>query len=460
MRSAGFGASQKQMTVLAVASLLLLSLSPMFWSTTDSRDVLTPSEADSAFTGVVDPWTDGDQPWPQSGRNAERTSYGPAHSPDGGAGTGAPADAAELASVVDPAVNWVYGSYGISTDALGTPVADLSAQIVTEEAAAERCGADSLFTIIVQTVVVGGSDHSVMRIIEGEDADLAWEVDLGATEDVKASPVVVDLDDDGMQEVLVVYDAAGTMYVDAYSPRLHCSVTGWSSGGSKSGELLWTYSDDALRISSSDGPYTSSLFGGHKPTTQPLLADLDLDGDAELVLAAIDEISENPVIVALPLGANGVPTPLWESTLQDGSHPSDPAFAQVDDETAYVLLTTTQASSGAMWVWKLDSTNGDQKWGGLSLTNLDGDSDVPHIRLPGPIVANLDSDASPEMIITIPTDADGSTTVDGAEYRGLEIDDGSEIWSFEAVNGYADAPPLAVDTDDDGVIDRVCWITW
>jgi len=460
MRSAGFGASQKQMTVLAVASLLLLSLSPMFWSTTDSRDVLTPSEADSAFTGVVDPWTDGDQPWPQSGRNAERTSYGPAHSPDGGAGTGAPADAAELASVVDPAVNWVYGSYGISTDALGTPVADLSAQIVTEEAAAERCGADSLFTIIVQTVVVGGSDHSVMRIIEGEDADLAWEVDLGATEDVKASPVVVDLDDDGMQEVLVVYDAAGTMYVDAYSPRLHCSVTGWSSGGSKSGELLWTYSDDALRISSSDGPYTSSLFGGHKPTTQPLLADLDLDGDAELVLAAIDEISENPVIVALPLGANGVPTPLWESTLQDGSHPSDPAFAQVDDETAYVLLTTTQASSGAMWVWKLDSTNGDQKWGGLSLTNLDGDSDVPHIRLPGPIVANLDSDTSPEMIITIPTDADGSTTVDGAEYRGLEIDDGSEIWSFEAVNGYADAPPLAVDTDDDGVIDRVCWITW
>ena len=113
-----------------------------------------------------------------------------------------------------------------------------------------------------------------------------------------------------------------------------------------------------------------------------------------------------------------------------------------------------------MWVWKLDSETGDQKWGGLSLSNLDGDSDVPHIRLPGPIVANLDSDSTPEMIITIPTDADGSSSVDGAEYRGLEIDDGSEIWSFEAVNGYADAPPLAVDTDDDDVIDRVCWVSW
>lgn len=421
---------------------------------------LTQLDESKAFTGIIEPWSDGEQPWPQPGRLAQRTSVGPAHSPDGGAGSGSPADAVELASVVDPVVNWVYGSYSIGTDALGTPVADLSGQIDTEDAAAERCGGDSLFTIIIQTVAVGGNDHSVMRIVEGEDADLAWEVDLGATEIVKASPVVVDLDDDGSQEVIVVYDAAGTMYVDAYSPQLQCSVTGWSSGGSKSGELLWTYSDDSLRISSSEGPYTSSLFGGHNPTTQPLLADLDLDGDAELVLAAIDEISDNPVVVALPLAANGAPTPIWESTLQDGSHPSDPAFAQVDDETGYVLLTTTLASSGAMWVWKLDSETGDQKWGGLSLSNLDGDSDVPHIRLPGPIVANLDSDSTPEMIITIPTDADGSSSVDGAEYRGLEIDDGSEIWSFEAVNGYADAPPLAVDTDDDDVIDRVCWVSW
>jgi len=460
MRSADFGRFGEQKAVLAVACLLLLSISPMIHDSEKDSESLTQFDDSQAFAGIIEPWSDGDQPWPQPGRLAQRTSVGPAHAPDGGAGSGAPTDAAELASVVDPVVNWVYGSYSIGTDALGTPVADLSGQIDTEEAAAGRCGGDSLFTIIIQTVVVGGNDHSVMRIVEGEDADLAWEVDLGATEIVKASPVVVDLDDDGSQEVIVVYDAGGTMYVDAYSPQLQCSVTGWSSGGSKSGELLWTYSDDSLRISSAEGPYTSSLFGGHNPTTQPLLADLDLDGDAELVLAAIDEISDDPVIVALPIAANGAPTPIWESTLQDGSHPSDPAFAQVDDETGYVLLTTTQASSGAMWVWKLDSETGDQKWGGLSLSNLDGDSDVPHIRLPGPVVANLDSDSTPEMIITIPTDADGSSSVDGAEYRGLEIDDGSEIWSFEAVNGYADAPPLAVDTDDDDVIDRVCWVSW
>ena len=411
-------------------------------------------------TGIIEPWTGLDQPWPQPGRDPGRLSVGPAHSPDGGAGFDSPSNASELTSVVNPVVNWMYGSYSVSTDALGTPIADMKGQLTTEPDAEQRCGGSSLYTILIQTVSVSGSDHSFLRIIEGEDASLAWEVDLGATEIVKASPLVVDMDDDGKQEIIVVYDAAGTLHVDAWSPQLECSVTGWSSGGSHSSELLWTYTDDSLMISSTNAPYALTEAAGHLPTTQPLLADLDLDGDAELVIAAIDEVSESPVVIALPLGVNGVPTTIWESTLQDGSHPSDPAFAQIDEDTGYVLLTSTLASSGAMWVWKLDSETGDQKWGGLSLSNLDGDSDVPHIRLPGPIIAELDGTSGPEMVITIPTDADGATGVDGAEYRGLEIDDGTELWSFEAVNGFADAPPIMIDTDEDDVHDRACWVTW
>ena len=182
--------------------MLLMSLSPVLMQFDAPVRMQTGD-------GTQSTWSDGGQPWPQSGRTPGRVADVPAHSPDGGAGNGTPADAAELMSIVEPAVNWVYGSYSVSTDALATPIADLSASVTKDEAAAERCGGSSLFTILVQTD--SNSDHTFLRIVEGEDADLAWWVDLGLTEYVKAAPVVVDVDGDGMQEVLVAYDASGTL---------------------------------------------------------------------------------------------------------------------------------------------------------------------------------------------------------------------------------------------------------
>ena len=437
---------------LGVALLLLMSVSPALVH-------FDPSFKMETGGGTDEPWTDGDQPWPQSGRTPDRVADVPAHSPEGGAGNGTPADATNLMSIVEPVVNWVYGSpdgYPYSTDALATPVADLSASVTKDEGSSERCGGSSLYTILVQTDE--NSDHTYLRIVEGEDADLAWEVDMGLTEYVKAAPVVVDVNDDGIQEVLVAYDAAGTLYLDAWSPQLSCSVTGWSSSGDSS-QLLWSWSDESLMISGEATSFTNGL-AGNKPTTQPLLADLDLDGDAEMIIAAIDEVSDEPVVVALGLSDSGANL-LWEAALDRGSHPSDPAFAQTDPTTGYVLLTTTQEASGAMWVWKLDSDTGDSNWDGLTLGNSDGDTEAPHIRLPGPIIAELNGDTDDlEMILTIPTDVDGFNGQDGAEFVGMEIGTGDVLWSFEASNGYADAPPVATDTNGDGQHDRVCWVTW
>ncbi len=410
-------------------------------------------------------WEDGEQPWPQSGRTPDRQSTPPSHSPDGGAGIESPGNNSELLSIVNPVINWQYSNYAFSTDALATPVADLSESIISDEESLERCGGDSLFIIIIQTEDVGGAPHSFLKIIEGEDADLAWEVDLGEITDsgrdeIKASPVVVDLDFDGKQEIIVSYDLSGTFYVKAFSPELTCSVTGWSPGGSHATELLWTYSDSTLMIGSNDGPYTGTTRGGHKPTTQPLLADLDLDGSAELVLSLIEKNNEEPVILALDITGTSA-TSLWEKTLDKGTHPSDPAFIQTDENTAFVVLTSVQSTTSAMWLWKLDALDGDSNWDGKSLDNLNGfDSDVPHIRLPGPVIANLDSDSAMELVVTIPSDFDDNGAAYGAEYYGIEISDGTQIWDFEASNGYADSTPIVIDTDDDGDHDRVCWITW
>ena len=239
---------------------------------------------------------------------------------------------------------------------------------------------------------------------------MAWEVNLGQTETVKASPMIVDIDGSAGPEILVVYDLVVgsdvTLRVDAWSPRLVCDVTGWSPSGSHDSQLLWNWEEPDLMISSEEGPYTGSIWGGHKPTSQPLLADLDLDGDAELVISAIRESDNSPKVVAINLPSSGSPTKIWDKSLRYGSHGSDPVFVQTDDDTAYVMLTTTESTNGAMWLWKLDSSSGDPSWDGKSLGNLDGDSNVPHIRLPGPIVANLDQDSSPEIIVTIPTDSD------------------------------------------------------
>ncbi len=444
--------SRLRHAALGVALLLAMSLSP-------SLSFYDISHRAETGDGTQDPWTDGGQPWPQSGRTSDRLAVVPAHGPDGGAGDGSPQNVAQLKSIVEPAVNWMYGSYTIGTDALSTPIADFSASITAGEGASERCAGSSLFTIIVQKT--SSSDPTYLRIIEGEDAELAWEADLGQTEYVKAAPLIADVDGDGMQEVLVVYDdSAGDLRIDAWSPRLTCSVTGWSSS-SDSSELMWSWTDTSLFISSPDGPYASSALGGHKPTTQPLLADLDFDGDAELVIAAIEDSSDNsPQVIALGLSDTGA-TLLWDITLDKGTHPSDPAFARTDDSTGFVLLTTIQDSTGSMWVWKLDHDDGEDNWGGYSLGPGESNSDsAPHVRLPGPIIANLDSQSDPEMILTIPTDADGQSSVDGAEFIGMEIGDASEIWSFEASNGFADAPPTAIDTDGDGQHDRVCWVTW
>ena len=154
-------------------------------------------------------WIDGNQPWPQFGRTSDRISDVPSHSPLGGAGFDIPINATELLSVVDPEINWQFEGYDIGTDSFATPVGDFKNSITKSLEAEERCGNSFLFIIIIQTEDFGGTDHSILKIIEGEDADVAWQVDLGPTEKIKTSPGIVDIDEDGKQEIIVAYDSGG-----------------------------------------------------------------------------------------------------------------------------------------------------------------------------------------------------------------------------------------------------------
>lgn len=445
------GALHLPVFIALLAALLILQI---FTPMANFHHALkaTDSSENAARQGEI--WTDGGQAWPQFGRTPGREALTPAHSP------ATPTPAGYLASITDPVLNWRHYSasdYGVDT--LATPVGDFTGNIDVSGNAVERCGAGRLSVVLIDRRDIGGDMHAFMKIVDGDTSATMWEQDIGSADPVKAGAVILDVDGDGDLEVVIAYDANGQMSVELWAPDITCDETGWKPGGGHTTERMWRYTHPSLSMGA-DGPYDGSSVGEHHPTAQPLLADLELDGTPELVLALYDDANDDPYALALPLPMSGTPSPLWEVQLNKGTHASDPAWVQLDSVNSAILLTTIDYDSGSMWVWRLSGASGSPEWGGASLNNMDGGTDAPHVRLPGPVITQLDSDAAWEMIVTIPTDLGGSTTADGAEYVGMEVTNASQIFSFNAVNGYADAPPTPVDSDDDGITDRICWVTW
>ncbi|MCH1537406.1 MAG: hypothetical protein L7S48_03250, partial [Candidatus Poseidonia sp.] len=247
---------------------------------------------------------------------------------------------------------------------------------------------------------------------------------------------------------------------DVWSPRLTCTESNWASSG-HSNELLWSYSDADVRIGS-PSPHFATANSDHKAVTQPLLADLELDGTPELVLAVVDDPNDNPtpMVNAYALENLQPSDAEWSVNLDRGTHPSDPVWAQLDGSTTSVLLTTIDGNTGNMWIWKIDGDSGSLDWERVAIQGTDSDSDSPRLRLPGPVITQLDGDDAPEMVLTVPTDPNGRTSGNGARYIGMEITSTTEVFNFRAQNGYADAQPLPLDTDEDGISDRLCWVTW
>ena len=410
----------------------------------------------NALNTSGDHWNPVEQPWGQYGGVPTRNGSMPAHSSDGGPGTGSVDLVTSLASIDDPVINWVGLDDGVGSDAYGSIIGNFSSNLEISLGARDRCTPLGLFAVVLHDSTESSSTK--LSLIAGDDASIAWQVDLGSTKSARSTPVLADVDLDGTTEIVVVYDTDTSLNVDVWSPELTCDESGWQTGG-HSNEVEWSWADSDLRIGITS-PHAPTRESNHLSVTQPLLADLELDGQPELVLSVVDVNSEDPQIMSIPLGSSTPTAPNWEVILDRGTHPSDPAWAQLDASNTAVIATTIDENSGNMWIWRLDGTTGSNSWGRVAITGTDTDSDSPRLRLPSPVVTQLDSDAAPEMILTIPTDSNGRTTGYGARFVGMELTSTQEIFSFRAQNGYADAQPLPIDTNDDGIHDRLCWVTW
>ncbi len=437
--------------IVPLLLLILSSLSPLLLNHGDTRNHLEKPQ-DVAFSSTNESWGGQTQPWGQYARTPTHNGTMPPHSPNGGPGEGSVDDVTIFGSIDSPVINWVGFENGV--DAYGSIIADFSQSITANNAALERCGEDELFAV---TVSKDGGE-SRLTILSGDDAKTAWEVNLGQTNDIRSTPIVHDINDDGKPEIIVVYDTSSALQVEMWSPELTCSESGWQKNG-HSNERLWSYSDSDYRIGITS-PHTPSSQSNHRSVTQPLLADLELDGTPELVLSVVDEGSDDPTVLSFDLTTSVPSQPDWDISLDRGTHPSDPTWAALDSSTTAIVLTTIDSNSGNMWVWRIDGASGSLDWERVALQGTDSDSDSPRLRLPGPVIVQLDGDDAPEMILTVPTDSNGATSGNGARYIGMELTSTTEIFNFRAQNGYADTQPLPIDTTDDGIHDRLCWVTW
>ena len=249
---------------------------------------------DSSYTSS-NPWDSIAQPWGQYSRVPTHNGTMPPHGPNGGPGQDIVENVTEFGIIDSPTVNWVALDDLDGADAYGSIIGDFSASIVSTPAAIERCGHGELFAVIVSSE----SGSSSLSIVTGDDAKLAWEVDIGQTQTIRSTPMLTDINGDDKPEIILVYDTDSSLEIEVWSPELSCSESGWVKSGHEN-EKLWSMSDSDYAIGI-NSPHFATSQSNHKSVTQPLLADLDLDGDAELVVAAVDRNSDNPTVVDLSL---------------------------------------------------------------------------------------------------------------------------------------------------------------
>jgi len=408
--------------------------------------LVMPLVINSSVMAEMPIWDHEEQPWAQYGHTPYRDSKLPTHGDSG------------LLTITEPIVNWQAFDDDSGADGYGSIIVNLSTSVTRPDGAAQRCGEDSLFAVMSRSGDSSENADRYLSIIAGDSAKTAWEVNLGSAERIRATPVAVDIDADGKLEIIVVYDTSSALNVDVWSPDLSCDESGWSASGHDN-EKVWTWTSADYRIGISS-PHLPTSQSGHKAVTQPLLADLAMDGSPELVIAVVDVDSEDVTVLAIPLTLQGPPEASWQIILDRGTHPSDPAFAALDDSTGCIVLTTINSNSGSMWIWRIDGATGSLDWERVSIAGTDGDNDAPRLKLPGPVITQLDGDSAPEMILTLPSDANGRDNGMGAQFVAMELTSTDEIWRFRAPNGYADAMPTPVDTDGDNISDRLCWVTW
>ena len=220
-------AGQRLPAIGIIMLMLMVSITQIQFTNLSSIETLAQSS--------TQPWDDLEQPWGQYGGSATRNGSMPVHDSQSGV----------MLSIDDPVINWVALDDDIGADAYGSIIGNFSGSLTVSPGAIERCTPSGLFAVVLHDST--STTSTKLSLFSGDDADLAWQVDLGDTRAARSTPVLVDVDLDGRIEIVVTYDTDSSLHVDVWSPEISCDESGWQSSG-HSNELMWSWTSTDYRI--------------------------------------------------------------------------------------------------------------------------------------------------------------------------------------------------------------------
>ena len=197
----------------ALTLIILLLLTPLSLTIKDFETMDLVSKEEPSFTSAS-PWNPQTQPWAQYSGVPTHNGSMPPHGPEGGPGSGSVEDVIQFGVIDSPTVNWVASDDFDGADSYGSIIGNFSASVTTTPGSVERCGLGELFGIIITSE----SGLSTLSIITGDEAKIAWQVELGQTNPIRSTPMITDIDSDGKQEIIVVYDTASSLEIEVWSP--------------------------------------------------------------------------------------------------------------------------------------------------------------------------------------------------------------------------------------------------
>ncbi|MDO8864067.1 putative Ig domain-containing protein [Haliea sp. E1-2-M8] len=239
-----------------------------------------------------------------------------------------------------------------------------------------------------------------------------------------ASPVAVDLDGNGRIALLTGFTQVSPVSPIPDTPPLCTAIVNTTCNAvvawdGRTGEILWQFVGGVTRP-------------GQQNSASPVIVDLDMDGDPEIIWNQLVLDHEGNLLFEFPV----------EKTIRDlGNDFLSVAVANFDND-AYPEILGYDASNfylfshdGAIqWQRPYDSFSSGSgfSWGEITLAELDGDP-------------------FPEFVMMLEADGGGDLTVRAFDSDGEPLWDLADSYIVQISNQNRSSSPVAMDLDRDGI---------